>query len=168
MEGEGPDNSDEVKESILAVEEAILGAGIPLHVREFPGGTRTSRDAAQAIGCEIGQIAKSIIFRCEKSGDAVLVIASGPNRVDTAKLERETGKGPLRMMAPGDVMSLTGFEVGGVPPVGHRTELTKLIDRDLLQHDVLWAAAGTPSSVLSIRPADLVRITSGRIADVKE
>ncbi len=166
--GEGPDNSDVVRESILAVEEAIVGAGIPLEVREFPGGTRTSRDAADAIGCDIGQIAKSIVFRCEKSGDGVLVIASGPNRVDIAKLERETGKGPLRMMAPEDVRRLTGFAVGGVPPVGHRTGLIKLIDQDLMQHDILWAAAGTPNSVLSIMPGDLVRITSGRVADVKE
>lgn len=146
--------------------ESLQRYGIPFEVREFPEGTRTSRDAANALGCDIGQIAKSIVFSC--NGQAILVIASGPNRVDTAKIEKEVGDGPVEMMAPDEVRRVTGFVIGGVPPFGHRTELRKFIDEDLLRHDVLWTAAGTPRSVFSISPRDLVRITGGKVMNVRE
>jgi Cys-tRNA(Pro) deacylase len=146
--------------------ESLQRIGIPFEVREFPEGTRTSRDAANALGCDIGQIAKSIVFSC--NGQAILVIASGPNRVDTVKIEMEIGDGPVEMMAPDEVKRATGFVIGGVPPLGHKTELRKFIDEDLLKYDVLWTAAGTPRSVFSIRTQDLVRITGGKVMDVKE
>lgn len=136
-------------------------------VREFGASTRTSADAAAAIGCQVAQIAKSLVFKARPSGRAVLVIASGINRVSEAKLaaalEENIGKADATF-----VRDKTGFAIGGVAPVGHTERPVIFIDQDLLQYAEIWASAGTPNSVLRLPPAGLQRITGGRVIDLKE
>jgi prolyl-tRNA editing enzyme YbaK/EbsC (Cys-tRNA(Pro) deacylase) len=135
-----------------------------LTLREFAESTATAADAAAAIGTTVGRIVKSLVFM---AGDQpVLVLTSGPNRVDTNKVYAALGKPIVRANAD-QVRQLTGFAVGGVPPIGHTQPLTTLVDRDLLQYDEVWAAAGTPNMVFSISPVDLVRISNGLVEDVK-
>jgi prolyl-tRNA editing enzyme YbaK/EbsC (Cys-tRNA(Pro) deacylase) len=125
--------------------------------REFPQGTRTAADAAAAIGCEVGAICKSLVFRV---GDApLLIIASGANRVDEARFGAEKADAAF-------VRERTGFAIGGVPPFGHVQAIETIVDEDLLAYATVWAAAGTPSSVFPIAPADLVARTGGRVARV--
>jgi prolyl-tRNA editing enzyme YbaK/EbsC (Cys-tRNA(Pro) deacylase) len=133
-------------------------------VRSFPAGTRTAVDAAAAIGCDVAQIVKSLVFR-RAGGAALLVLASGRNRVDERKVEVLTGE-PVGKADAAFVRAATGFAIGGVPPAGHPEPLETLVDADLLDHDELWAAAGTPRSVFAITPQDLLALTGGRVADV--
>ena len=126
-------------------------------VREFPQGTRTAADAAAAIGCEVGAICKSLVFRV---GDApLLIIASGANRVDEARFGAEKADAAY-------VREQTGFAIGGVPPFGHVQAIETIVDEDLLAYPTVWAAAGTPSSVFPIAPSDLVARTGGRVERV--
>ena len=134
-----------------------------LEVREFAASTATASDAAAAIGTTVGRIVKSLVFMAGEQ--PVLVLASGPNRVDVEKVSRLLGKTITRPNAD-LVKTLTGFSIGGVPPVGHAQRLSTLVDRDLLQYDEVWAAAGTPKAVFAIAPTDLVRISDGRVEDV--
>lgn len=133
-------------------------------VSTFPEGTRTAVDAAAAIGCEVAQIVKSLVFRLE-SGAPLLVVASGSNRVDERKLEGLVGE-PVGKADAAFVREATGFAIGGVPPAGHPAPVTTLVDEDLLAHEEVWAAAGTPRTVFPLTPAELVAMTSGRVADV--
>jgi prolyl-tRNA editing enzyme YbaK/EbsC (Cys-tRNA(Pro) deacylase) len=127
-------------------------------VREFPEGTRTAADAAAAIGCEVAQIVKSLVFR--RGDDAVLVLCSGANTVDEASLAVAKADAAF-------VREVTGFAIGGVPPYGWRTAPAEtLVDEDLLAHEVVWAAAGTPRSVFPLSPAELVARSGGRVARV--
>jgi prolyl-tRNA editing enzyme YbaK/EbsC (Cys-tRNA(Pro) deacylase) len=127
-------------------------------VREFPEGTRTAADAAAAIGCEVAQIVKSLVFR--RGDEAVLVLCSGANTVDEAPLAVAKADAAF-------VREVTGFAIGGVPPYGWRTAPAEtLVDEDLLAHEVVWAAAGTPRSVFPLSPAELVARSGGRIARV--
>ncbi|MEA2256140.1 MAG: hypothetical protein QOG35_2185 [Solirubrobacteraceae bacterium] len=126
-------------------------------VREFPQGTRTAADAAAAIGCEVGQICKSLVFR--RGDDPLLIVASGANRVDEARF------GAVKADAA-FVREHTGFAIGGVPPFGHARRIETVVDEDLLRHETVWAAAGTPSSVFPLAPADLVARSGGRVARV--
>jgi prolyl-tRNA editing enzyme YbaK/EbsC (Cys-tRNA(Pro) deacylase) len=142
----------------------VLGPGFT--VVEFEASTRTSKDAAMALGCTVAEIAKSLIFKAA-DGRPVLVVASGVNRVDEAKLRDLLGQEIGRADAA-FVRAATGFVIGGVPPVGHATEPLVVIDRDLRQFAFLWAAAGTPNAVFRLTPDDLVRLTDGRIADIAE
>ncbi|HEX2255487.1 MAG TPA: YbaK/EbsC family protein [Afifellaceae bacterium] len=139
--------------------------GPDFKVWEFETPTRTSAEAAAAVGCEVGQIAKSLIFR---AGDdsPILVVASGTNRVDESKIARAVG-GEIRRADADFVRRATGFAIGGVPPVGHAVQPTVLLDRDLLQYEVIWAAAGTPNAVFQLSPSELRRITGGSFEDVK-
>lgn len=147
------------------VQAALHEVGLDVRIVEFAESTRTSADAAAAVGTTVGQIAKSLVFL--SGGEPVLVIASGANRVDTAKVARLTGA-PVRR-ADGDLVKAhTGFAIGGVPPVGHARPLRTLIDQDLFQYAGIWAAAGTPHAVFPLTPADLQRITGGTVADVRE
>jgi prolyl-tRNA editing enzyme YbaK/EbsC (Cys-tRNA(Pro) deacylase) len=125
--------------------------------REFPAGTRTAADAAAAIGCEVGAICKSLVFRV--GDEPLLVIASGANRVDEERF------GAVKADAA-FVREQTGFAIGGVPPFGHVRAIETVVDEDLLGYETVWAAAGTPSSVFPIAPADLVARTGGRVARV--
>jgi prolyl-tRNA editing enzyme YbaK/EbsC (Cys-tRNA(Pro) deacylase) len=134
-----------------------------VEIREFDERTATAADAAAAIGTSVGCIVKSLVFM---SGDQpILVLTSGANRVDTDKLSRLVGQ-EIRRATADQVRQTTGFAVGGVPPVGHLQALTTFVDRDLLQYDQVWAAAGTPNSVFAIAPEDLVRVSRGTVADV--
>ena len=127
------------------------------NVREFPQGTRTAADAAAAIGCEVGAICKSLVFRA--GGRPLLIIASGANRVDEARFGAEKADADY-------VRQQTGFAIGGVPPFGHARAIETIVDEDLLAYETVWAAAGTPSAVFPIAPADLVARTGGRVERV--
>ena len=139
--------------------------GVDALVTEMPTTTRTAKEAAKVIGCSVAQIAKSIIFRAALSGRPVLVIASGANRVNEHHMSELIGE-QIEKATPDFVQESTGFEIGGVPPVGHCRPIETWIDRDLLQFDTIWAAAGTPSAVFSIRPDQLQSITAGKIQSV--
>jgi len=148
--------------SALRVQAAL---GPDYEVLEFDAGTRTAADAAAAIGCMVAEIAKSLIFRAEPSGRAVLVIASGAKRVDERKVGELVGETIVRADAD-FVRSRTGIAIGGVPPLGHAEPLVTLIDETLRTFETIWAAAGTPNAVFRLTPADLVRLTGGREAAV--
>jgi prolyl-tRNA editing enzyme YbaK/EbsC (Cys-tRNA(Pro) deacylase) len=150
--------------STNAVMEAGRSVGLDLDVREFPDGTRTAADAARAIGCAVDQIVKSLVFIAD--AQPVLVLTSGGNRVDVVKLGREAGAVAVRKADAAEVRAATGYAIGGTPPFGHARALPVLVDRDLTRFEVVWAAAGTPRHVFPIAPADLVRVSGGRVADV--
>jgi prolyl-tRNA editing enzyme YbaK/EbsC (Cys-tRNA(Pro) deacylase) len=151
--------------SVERVRAALLAAGHPDTITEFAEGTRTSADAAAAIGCSVAQIAKSIVFR---AGDrAVVVIASGANRVDAAKVAAALGVAVRRADADW-VRAATGFVIGGVAPVGHIAPPLLLFDEDLLALHPVWAAAGSPSHVFQTEAATLARITGASTANIRE
>ena len=137
--------------------EAARAQGIRPDVRRFPEGTKTAADAARAIGCEVGQIVKSLVFIADDR--SVMAFTSGANRVDEAKLAAAVGAVTARRASPEEARRATGFAVGGTPPFGHPERLTCVVDHDLLQWDEIWAAAGTPDSVFPLSPADLLRVT---------
>jgi prolyl-tRNA editing enzyme YbaK/EbsC (Cys-tRNA(Pro) deacylase) len=148
------------------VENWLSGRGLTGRVREMTASTRTSAEAAAAIGCAVAQIAKSLIFRGRDSGTPLLVVASGVNRVDEKKLAALVGERVTRPDAD-YVRAATGFAIGGVPPAGHERALRTLVDADLLALDPIWAAAGTPVAVFHLTPAELLSLTSGEVADLK-
>lgn len=152
--------------STARVRDAVRRAGFEVEIREFPEGTRTAADAAHAVGCSVAQIAKSLVFKGERSGRALLVITSGANRVDEAKLAALAGE-PVAKADPDFVRAATGFVIGGVPPVGHSQPVDTWIDQDLLGWDEVWAAAGTPRAVFRLAGADLEALTGGKAAEVK-
>ena len=151
--------------SALKVQQALNAIGMHLEVVELPSSTRTSQEAAQAVGCQVGQIAKSIVFQTLASRKAVLVIASGPNRVDEVVLSGLVGEAIGKADAD-FVRQRTGFVIGGVPPLGHTGPLQTFIDQDLLQYPEIWAAAGTPHAVFRLDPADLPRMTGGVVIKI--
>jgi prolyl-tRNA editing enzyme YbaK/EbsC (Cys-tRNA(Pro) deacylase) len=151
--------------SALKVQKALNIIGLQLEVVELPGSTRTSQEAAQAVGCLVGQIAKSIIFQALASHRPILVIASGPNRVNE-KLIEDLISEPIVKADADFVRQRTGFVIGGVPPVGHIENLETFLDQDLLQYQEIWAAAGTPHAVFRLTPGDLLRMTSGKVIRV--
>lgn len=151
--------------NVEKVRAALAERGFVADPVEFGTSTRTSADAAAAIGTSVAQIAKSLVFVA--GGEAVLVIASGANRVSTEKVSRLLNAAVSRADAE-LVRRATGYGIGGVPPVGHAQRLAIVLDEDLLGFDVVWAAAGTPNAVFPIAPAELVRVTDGRVADVRE
>jgi prolyl-tRNA editing enzyme YbaK/EbsC (Cys-tRNA(Pro) deacylase) len=150
--------------SVERVRAALLAAGHEDTITAFPAGTRTAADAAAAVGCDVAQIAKSIVFRA--GGRAAVVITSGANRVDQAKAERVLGQKLARADADW-VREATGFAVGGVSPVGHVSPPLLLLDDDLRALDPIWAAAGSPLHVFRTTAADLLRMTGATVADVK-
>jgi Cys-tRNA(Pro) deacylase len=148
------------------VATAARAAGLEIDIERFPEGTRTAADAARAVGCEVGQIVKSLVFM---AGDApILALVSGANRVDLDKLARAAGTDTVRRADGDEARAATGFAIGGVAPFGHSRALAVLVDRDLASHERLWAAAGLPDAVFAIAPDDLVRASGGRIVDIAE
>jgi prolyl-tRNA editing enzyme YbaK/EbsC (Cys-tRNA(Pro) deacylase) len=139
--------------------------GLALIVREFSATTRSSAEAASAIGCELAQIAKSMIFRTRETNRPVLVVASGANRVDEKAVGAIVGE-RIERADPEFVRANTGYAIGGVPPVSHVVPPLTVIDSDLLKFGEIWAAAGTPNAVFRLAPDDLVRITAGQVAAV--
>jgi prolyl-tRNA editing enzyme YbaK/EbsC (Cys-tRNA(Pro) deacylase) len=145
----------------------LASFGVAVRIIQLPSSARTAAEAAQAVGCEIDQIAKSLVFRGQKTGRPVLVIASGGNRVDEKRLS-EFAAEPVHPADPEFVRQRTGFAIGGVPPVGHAEEIETYLDEDLLNLEEVWAAAGTPETVFCIRSADLVAIAGGRVVRLAE
>jgi prolyl-tRNA editing enzyme YbaK/EbsC (Cys-tRNA(Pro) deacylase) len=156
----------ELSASAQKVQQSLVAKGMNLEVVELPGSTRTASEAAQAVGCEVAQIAKSLVFKAKKSKRPVLVIASGSNRVDEKKVKALLGEA-IGKAGADFVRETTGFAIGGVPPLGHLNPLPTFIDRDLLAYDTIWAAAGTPHALFALKPRDLITITGGEVADVK-
>ena len=147
-------------------QDALLARGLSHQVTELPQGTRTSVDAAQAVGVEVGQIAKSLIFKGKNTGQAFLVVASGSNRVNEARLSGLTSE-PVEMPDADFVRDQTGFSIGGVPPFSHSQPLQTFIDEDLLQYQEIWAAAGNPRAVFRLTPQDLLKISGGQVVSIK-
>jgi prolyl-tRNA editing enzyme YbaK/EbsC (Cys-tRNA(Pro) deacylase) len=158
-------NLSNLKKSAQTVQDALNHVGLDLIVKEFPDSTRTAQQAADAIGCEIGQIAKSLIFKGKTSGNPILVIASGKNRVNEKLITEFCGE-PIEKADADFVLEATGFAIGGIPPVGYRTPVNPLIDQDLMSYDIIWAAAGTPNAVFKLRPQDLLQITHGIVVRI--
>lgn len=152
--------------SAQKVQEALKERGFQNQIFEFQSPTRTSAEAAQAVGCQVDQIAKSIVFRGKQTDQPILVIASGINRVNEKRIEELISE-PLGKADANYVRLKTGFVIGGVPPVGHLEKMTILIDEDLLKHKEIWAAAGTPNAVFKLTPSDLVKMTGGRVISIK-
>lgn len=151
--------------SVERVRAALAAAGHADTVQAFPEGTRSAAEAAAAVGCAVAQIAKSIVFRAGER--AVLVVASGANRVDMGKVAAVTGLHVRR--ADGTwVRDVTGFAIGGVAPLGHLAPPVVLVDQELFALDRVWAAAGSPVHVFATTPAELLRLSGGTRADVKE
>lgn len=148
--------------SALRVQAAL---GNDFQVLEFESSTRTAADAAQAIGCTVPQIAKSLLFMASRSRRPVLVLASGPVRVDETKVSALLGEEIERANA-NFVREHTGFAIGGVPPIGHRVKPVTFVDSTLLGYESIWAAAGTPNAVFCLTPDDLVRLSGGIVSDI--
>ncbi|MEV3930077.1 MULTISPECIES: YbaK/EbsC family protein [unclassified Streptomyces] len=146
--------------------EALRELGLDVEVRRFPDATRTAVEAAAAIGCELSQIVKSLIF--EADGVPVLVLMDGASRVDLELVRGELGAGKVERARADLVRETTGYAIGGVPPFGHRTKTRVLADRGLLSHPVVWAAAGHPHAVFRLDPATLVDLAGGTLVDVRE
>ena len=152
--------------SMRRVAEALRERGVEAEVRELPDSTRTAPEAAAALGCDVAEIAKSLVFRAAESGEPVLVVASGADRVDEALLSEAVGE-PIGKADADFVRERTGFGIGGVPPVGHAQPLSIFIEERMLQLERIWAAAGTPRAVFGpVTPDELVRLTGGRVVAV--
>jgi prolyl-tRNA editing enzyme YbaK/EbsC (Cys-tRNA(Pro) deacylase) len=152
-----------LKPSAQRVQDALAERGLGERVIELTATARSAAEAAAALGCEVGQIAKSLVFRLRAGGGAVLVVACGANRVDLAKVEALLGE-PLDRADADFVREQTGFAIGGVPPLGHARPLLTVVDEDLLRYPRIWAAAGHPSAVFPLTPQELVAVTGGRVA----
>jgi prolyl-tRNA editing enzyme YbaK/EbsC (Cys-tRNA(Pro) deacylase) len=155
-----------LKPSAQRVQDALLARGFPNRVIELPDTTRTAAEAAAAVGCTVGQIAKSLIFAAHPSGRAVLVIASGAHRVNEKLIASHVGEA-LHKPDAGFVRQQTGFVIGGAPPVGHEQPLLTLLDQELWRHTEIWAAAGHPNAVFKLTPDELAQITGGAVIAVQ-
>ncbi|HEY5034609.1 MAG TPA: YbaK/EbsC family protein [Candidatus Dormibacteraeota bacterium] len=142
----------------------LADSGVGIAVKQFPAGTRTAVDAANAIGCEVGQIVKSLVFVA--AGRPVVALVSGANRLDESLLASVAGA-PVAKADAGTARTATGYSIGGVPPFGHATDVPVFMDRDLLGHSVVWAAAGRPDSVFEIAPQRLLELSHAEVADLK-
>ena len=147
------------------MQEALRALGLPADVRELDASTRTAPEAAAAVGCELGAIVKSLVFRGRSSGDPVLVLVSGDNRADEARVEAVIGE-PVGRADADWVREVTGYAIGGIPPVGHPSPVRTVVDADLLRFDEVWAAAGTPRAVFPVALRALVDAAGGTLAAV--
>jgi prolyl-tRNA editing enzyme YbaK/EbsC (Cys-tRNA(Pro) deacylase) len=157
--------SEPLSESAQKVQDALDRHGVRCEVVELPGSTRTAQEAAQAVGCRVEQIAKSLVFQCKTTKRPVLVVASGANRVNEKKL-RDLLSEPVRKADADFVREHTGFAIGGVPPAGLAKPMEIFIDEDLFKCEEIWAAAGTPHAVFKLSAADLVKITQGKVVTI--
>jgi len=156
-----------LSESAQKVQKELLLRGIQAKVMELPSSTRTAVEAAQAIGCTVAQIVKSLVFRGVESRKPILIEASGLNRVNEKVVAQVIGESIVKADA-NFVREKTGFAIGGIPPMGHTSEMSAvLIDEDLLQYSELWAAAGTPHAVFRLTPDELILISSGKVISIK-
>ena len=146
--------------------EAAGALGVEIEVVTYPQGTKTAGDAAEAIGCQVGQIVKSLVFQTDAG--PILALTSGASRVDPEKLARLAGVSQTRKATPEEARAATGFSVGGTPPFGHPEPLTTFLDEGLLAYQQVWAAAGTPDSVFPIAPQALLRASGAVVASFVE
>ena len=154
-----------LSEAAQRVQDTLRAAGFANQVLELEVPVRTAVAAAEAVGCRPEQIVKSLVFRRSATGEPLLVVASGAHRVSEAKLETLAGES-LTMGDPKFVREVTGYAIGGIPPVGHARTIETLVDEHLLTLDGLWAAAGHPNSLFPLTPDELVKMTRGRVAEV--
>jgi len=152
--------------NVQRVVEAGAARGLTIDPRQFPEGTKTAQDAAAAIGVEVGQIVKSLIFGVD--GEVVLAYVSGKNQLAEKKLAAAAGGAKCSRVDADAVRAATGFPIGGVPPFGHATHLRVFVDPDLLDYDTVWAAAGTWNDVFEIAPDELVRASEGTVVELKK
>ena len=151
--------------NVTRVVEAARAAGLAIETRRFPEGTKTAQDAASAIGVEVGQIVKSLVFGVDD--EIVMALVSGANQLDEKKLAAAAGGAKCSRVDADAVRSATGFPIGGVPPLGLATKLRIFMDPDLLQYDAVWAAAGTWNDVFPISPSDLVSASHGVVVELR-
>lgn len=161
-----PTMSNSLSPSVQKVQNALKALGFSNDVMELESITRTSAEAAQAVGCRVEQIAKSILFKSKQTDMPILVIASGPNRVNEKRIEAFISE-PLGKADADYVRKHTGFVIGGVPPIGHLEKLDIFIDEDLLKYEEIWAAAGSPNALFRLTPSDLIQMTGGRVVSIK-
>jgi len=158
--------SSNLSSSARKVQQALSAYGVSCQVVEMPQSTRAADDAARAVGCRVGQIVKSLVFRGQQSHQALLVATSGANRVNE-KLMATFISEPISKADADFVREKTGFAIGGVAPVGHAQKIKIFIDEDLLQYDEIWAAAGTPNALFKLTPQELQKITAGQVVSIK-
>lgn len=158
---------DKLKSSAQRIQDILHSHHLDIKVIEFTELTRTAQEAANAIGCEVGQIAKTLIFKGKTTSKPICIIASGKNRVDERKIvhyvDEEIEKSDAEF-----VLKHTGFVIGGVPPIGYSLDISPLIDEDLMIYQEIWAAAGTPNSVFRLTPKDLLKITRGHVVNIRK
>lgn len=159
--------NENLRKSAQKVQNVLNQFGLELEVIEFAESTRTSSEAAAAVGCELGQIAKSLIFKGKNTQKPVLVIASGANRVDEKKVRQCLGE-KIEKADAAFVLEHTGYAIGGIPPVGHSQPIIPIIDEDLLTFEEIWAAAGTPHAVFRLLPDQLLQITGGVVTNLRK
>ena len=155
----------DIHPNVQRVMAAARERGLEISTRRFPEGTKTAQDAANAIGVSVGQIVKSLVFAVD--GEIVMAFVSGANQLDEKKLALAAGGAMCARVDADAVRAATGYPIGGVPPFGHSTELRVFVDPDLLQYDIVWAAAGTWNDNFGAAPADIVRIAGGVVTDLK-
>jgi prolyl-tRNA editing enzyme YbaK/EbsC (Cys-tRNA(Pro) deacylase) len=153
--------------SAQKVQDALNALGYSLTVFEYEMHTRTAQQAADAVGCTLGQITKSLIFKGQATGKPILVLTSGANRVDEARISTYAGE-PIGRADPEFVRAVTGFAIGGVPPIAHNEQMETYLDEDLMQYESIWAAAGTPNAVFELTPTALQTMTKGTVARLKQ
>ena len=159
-------NQRSLSSSAQKIQNQLKSLGFDYTVIEHAESTRTAQEAADRAGCELGQIVKSLIFKGKDSGKPILVLTSGANRVDEKRISEYAGEAIGRADAD-FVRVVTGFAIGGVPPVGHPQTLETYLDEDFVQYETIWAAAGTPNAIFELRTADLQKMTGGKIVRVK-
>jgi Cys-tRNA(Pro) deacylase len=157
---------NQLSPSAQKIQDLLSSLGYNYSVIEHAESTRTAQEAANRAGCELGQIVKSLIFRGKTSGKPILVLTSGANRVDEKRISDYAGESISRADAD-FVRAVTGFAIGGVPPIGHTEKMETYIDEDFLQYQTIWAAAGTPNAIFELKTEDLEKMTNGKVLQVK-
>jgi prolyl-tRNA editing enzyme YbaK/EbsC (Cys-tRNA(Pro) deacylase) len=154
--------------SAQSVQDVLMAKGLDCLVLELSETTRTANDAANSIGCDVAQIVKSLIFKTKTTHEPVLVLASGPNRVNEKVIESHVGEKIIKADAD-FTREITGFAIGGIPPVGHKQVISHIyIDQDLMTFEDVWAAAGTPNAVFQLKSKDLMEMTNGKVISIQE
>ncbi|HRK91112.1 MAG TPA: YbaK/EbsC family protein [Anaerolineales bacterium] len=152
--------------SAQKIQDILNTLGYDYTVVEHAEPTRTAQEAADRAGCQIGQIVKSLIFRGKASGKPILILASGPNRVNEKLIGEYAGE-PIGKADADFVRAVTGFVIGGVPPIGHAEKMETYLDEDFLQYPTIWAAAGTPNAIFELKTEDLQKMTGGKVVSIK-
>jgi prolyl-tRNA editing enzyme YbaK/EbsC (Cys-tRNA(Pro) deacylase) len=157
---------DILSPSAQKIQNLLTSLGYDYTVIEHAESTRTAQEAADRAGCELGQIVKSLIFKGKDSGKPILILASGPNRVNEKRISEYAGE-PIVKPDADFVRSVTGFVIGGVPPLGHIEKMETYVDEDFLQYPTIWAAAGTPNAIFELKAEDLQKMTGGKVVSIK-